>query len=71
MRRLCRFAIFICAEESYIEVITRIGEIVIVAAEETNLFFNGKDKANVRVLFEAIEPVFTAAIERDNFAFET
>src|SRR5882724_2772078 len=68
MLRLRRLAVLIGAEESHVEVVTRIGEVVVVASEERDLLFDRKDQSKVGVLLESIQPVFAAAVQRDDLA---
>src|SRR6185369_2554991 len=64
------FVVFIDAEETDIEVVARIFEIVGVAAEEGDVFFGGEDEANVGVLFVLVEVVLAALKEGDDVAAE-
>src|SRR5205809_2673768 len=70
MWRLRRPAVLIGAEESHVEVVTRIGEVVVVAAEERDLLFDRKDQSNVSVLPETIQPVLPAVVQRDDLALQ-
>src|SRR5260370_903762 len=62
VRCLRGFVVLVSAEESYVEIVPWISEVVVVAAKERDLLFNRKDQSNVGVLLEAVEPVFAAAV---------
>src|SRR5207249_3905450 len=64
-------AIFIDAEETDIEVIARIGEVVRVAAIEGDLLFRGENQAHIGVAFEAIEVILTALVKGDDVAAQS
>src|ERR1035437_2426042 len=61
-----RLAIFIDAEDGHVEVVTRIGEVIRVTAEEGGLLFGGKDNAYVAVGLVSVEPVLAALVEGDH-----
>jgi len=64
------FVVLIDAKEGHIEVVAGIGEIVIIAAPESDLALGGHDQADVGVAFVLIEPVFTAVVQGDHIAAE-
>ena len=66
-----RLAVFIDAKERDVQIVSRVGEIVIVTAEECDLLFGRKDEADIGVLLEPVEPVFAAAVQRYYFTAET
>ncbi len=68
MLHLGRFVVFINAEESHIQIETRVLEVVRVATIESNLLFGCKHQANIRVFFESIKMVGTTLIKGDNIA---
>ena len=63
-----RLAVLVRAEERDVEVVARIGEVVVVAAEEPRRLFHGEHEPNVGVLLVAVEPVLAAAVELDDLA---
>jgi len=63
-------AAFVDAEESHVEVASRIGEIIGIAAEECGLLFRREDQADVRIALITIEPVFAAAVQGDHVGAE-
>ncbi len=52
-----RFAIFVDAEERDVEIVARIGEVVGVAAEESDVEFRREHKADVRVFLVLVQVV--------------
>ena len=68
MLDLDRLVVFVNAEEADVEIVTRIGEIVGVAAVEGDLLLGGEDKPDIGVAFEAVKVVLAALVERDDVA---
>src|SRR5712664_737807 len=62
------FVVFVDAEESNVEVITRIGKIVGVAAEECGVKFRSEHQTHVRVLLVFVEMKHIAGVERYHVA---
>src|SRR5215472_16399298 len=58
------FVVLIDAEEGDVEIVSWVGEVVGVAAEESDTEFRRKNKANVGVLFVLVEVVDFAGVER-------
>ena len=61
-----RLAVLVNAEQRHVEVVARIGEVVRIAAEESDLLFRREHQAHVGVLLVAVEPVFAALVERNH-----
>src|SRR5437773_3305967 len=66
IRALDRLAVFVDPEQREVEVVARIREVVRIASEESSLVLGSENQPHVRVLLVAVEPVFTALIERDH-----
>ena len=66
-----RFAVLVDAEESHIQVVARIGEVIRVAAVEGGLLLRRKDQAHVGVSLVLVEPVLTAVVKRDHIGAQT
>ena len=66
--RTVRLVVFIGAEERDIEVVSRVSEVVGVAAEEPDAFFGREDEAHVGKLFVAVQMILSALIHGDDVA---
>src|SRR5262249_38370895 len=63
-----RLAVFVDAEEAYIEVITRILEVVGVAPIKGDLLLRREDQPNVGVFLESIEMILAALVQGNDVA---
>ncbi len=61
---LDRLAVLVDAEDGEVEIVTRIREVVGIAAEERHLLFGREHEPHVRVFLVAVQPVLRALIER-------
>src|SRR5438132_7725271 len=65
---LRRLAVFVRAEQADVEVVTGILEVVGIAAKKRDRYFRREHEPHVRVLFVAVEVIFSSLIERDDIA---
>ena len=63
-----RLSVLIDAEKSAVEIVARIFEVVVVAAEEGHLRLGGKDQADVGEFLVPVKVVDSAAVKRDHIA---
>src|SRR5258708_38467817 len=66
--RMHRFVVLIRAEETDVEIVAGILEVVGIAAEEGDADFRGEDEAHVGVFLVAVEVVLTALEKRHYIA---
>src|SRR5262249_16618371 len=71
MGSLQRLSVFVYTKESNIEIVARVGEVVVITAEESDLLFGSKYETNVRIFLKTIEPIFASAVERNDFAAQS
>ncbi len=60
--------VFVDAEESYVEIVARVSEVIRIASKERHGEFGREDEAHIGVLFVLVEVINFARVEGDHVA---